>query len=391
MKQLALFGGEPALSDPIISPNHIGAQEARAAWNVITKRPLSGFLGGQARGGEYVRALEDQWAAKFNVAYAIACNSATSGLLASCVACGVGPGTKIIVPCFTMSATAAVAKFLGAELIFGDCDADYFGLSEVVFPQPSMHKDIKAVIITNLFGHPAHLRASKRLCENNGHFLIEDNAQAIGAKEGDAYAGTIGDIGVFSLNVHKAIHAGEGGICCTNDGHLADRLRGLINHGELAGGAVGLNLRMTEYTAAIASEQLKKLDLITSINIEQANALSTVARRYPWLYPPLLRIHCSNVYYCWAAKIDPRALPRERFVAAMRAEGFPLNNGYVDPLYRLKAFGSQNHLCPVAERLHDEELVLFENTMHWLSSKQLGEFEDALRKVDHHIKRLRSY
>ena len=82
--------------------------------------------------------------------------------------------------------------------------------------------------------------------------MIEDNAQAIYAKEGEKYAGTIGDIGVYSLNVHKSIQAGEGGICVTDDDGLADRLRGCINHGELSGMDIGLNLRMTEVTAAIA-------------------------------------------------------------------------------------------------------------------------------------------
>jgi dTDP-4-amino-4,6-dideoxygalactose transaminase len=395
LKELALFGGEQANTEPIIPANHIGTAEARAAYEVVAHKALSGFLGGQQRGGEMVCALEDAWARKFRVKHAIACNSATSGLLAACVAADMHRESRehVLVPALTMSATAAVPKFLlrdspTARLHWADCDRDYFGIDDKAWKVPPYPQ---VVLVTNLFGHPANLAAIKRLCDKHHTIMIEDNAQSICAMEGESYAGTIGSLGVYSLNVHKAIQSGEGGVVVTDDDHLADRVRGFINHGELGGSAdVGLNLRMTEVTAAIAIEQLKRVDLITTLNQEQAKALTRIAQRFPWLRPPLTRQDCTHVYYCWAAKIDPRALPRDLFVRAMAAEGFPFVAGYCDPLYRLAAFGAQDRLCPVAERLHDSELVLFENTLHWLSTNQLGMFEDALRKIDHNITRLRN-
>jgi dTDP-4-amino-4,6-dideoxygalactose transaminase len=380
----------------MIPANYIGSEEARAAWQVISHGRLSGFLGGELRGGPQVVRLENLWAEKFHVKHAIACNSATSGLLASCMACGMNREMtspwEVLVPSFTMSATAAVPKFLGARLAFGDCDPVYFQLDDHLWLDwPTRLRGFDAVIVTNLFGHPANLRTIKRLCDNEGVYLIEDNAQGILAKEGSSYAGTVGDIGVFSLNVHKSIHAGEGGMCVTDDAGLAERLRRCINHGELAGAAdVGLNLRMTEYTAAIAIEQLAKLERITALNIEQARAISHIARRWEWLTPPAERRGASHVYYCWAAKADRRALDRDLLVKALAAEGYPFVAGYADPLYRLPAFGQAAAKCPVAERLHDEEMVLFENTLYWLSSKQLMGLEDALIKINHHIKRLQT-
>ncbi len=149
--------------------------------------------------------------------------------------------------CYTMSATASVPKILGASIIFADIERETFCLDPVEVHNAITRKT-KAVIVTNLFGHPAHLRELRDICDGHGVYLIEDNAQAIFAKEYGVYAGTIGHIGVFSLNVHKHLQVGEGGICVTNSSDLAKKMREAMNHGEMRGGILGLNLRMTEVT-----------------------------------------------------------------------------------------------------------------------------------------------
>lgn len=360
--------------DPLIPANHIGELEARAAYKAVRKYPLSGFLGGEQRGGRFVCELEDRWTTKFKVKHAIACNSATSGLLAACAAVEITPGTHVSVPCFTMSATAAAPCILGAELWFGDCDRDDFCLSDWEY-QPH------ALIVTNLFGHPAELAMIKKICLTRGTYLIEDNAQAILAMEGDHYAGTIGDIGVFSLNVHKAIHAGEGGVCVTNDDDLAHRLRGFVNHGELAGGVAGLNLRLTEYAAAIAIEQLNKLDAITAVNVAQAEKLTIMARGFPWLIPPKVRENCTHVYYCWACKVADN-IDRAKVVTMLNDAGFPMRPGYVNPIHYLPAFSRYGRPTPVAEELHARSLMIFENTLYLLTDKQIDQLGNTLLKIE---------
>jgi perosamine synthetase len=376
---LAIDGGKPAITEPVQSTTFIGHDEARAAYNAVAKYPLSGFLGGQPRGGYFVSKLEDLWAERFRTKHAIACNSATSGLLAACAAVGIDRIHKTVVPCFTMSATAAAPALLGADLQFADCDNDYFCLHAGSWPDTTA-----GVIVTNLFGHPAELARIRQACNRQGIWMIEDNAQAIGAMEGDRYAGTVGEIGVYSLNVHKSIQAGEGGVCVTDDDGLADCLRRFINHGELAAGSreIGLNLRMTEVTAAIAIEQLRKLDEITLAYTDQAEALTVMARGMPWLDPPKVRDGCKHVYYCWAVKVDTKRMDRDRVVAALNAEGFPAHAGYVEPLYHLPAFHSFYRECPTATRLHEKDLIIFENTLYALSTKQINQFGDALLKIE---------
>src|SRR6266446_3201830 len=235
--------------------NTIHSEELEAIVDVFDSySPLSGYLGSDIYGGERCRSLETKWSGIFDVRYAIAVNSGTSGLLAACMAVDICLDSEVIVSPYTMSATAAVPKILGAKIIFADIERDTFTIdpvdvSNLITPRT------EAVIATNLFGHPANLHELRDICDNHGIYLIEDNAQAIFAKEYDKYTGTIGHIGVFSLNVHKHLQVGEGGIIVTDNPWLDKKIREAMNHGEMRGGIPGLNLRMTEVTAAMAIEQ----------------------------------------------------------------------------------------------------------------------------------------
>jgi perosamine synthetase len=304
--------------------------------------PLSGYLGSEAHGGKYCSQLELAWEEKFGTKYAVAVNSATSGLLACCMAIALRPGDEVIVSPYTMSATAAAPAVLGAKIVFCDIEKNSLTLNpeevvELIGPRT------KAVIVTNLFGAPAHLHELKRICDDRGVFLIEDNAQAILAAENE-WTGTIGHMGVFSLNVHKHIQTGEGGVIVTNDQALDQFLRGAINHGEMRGLPCGLNLRMTEIAAAMALDQLE------IVETEVAKA-----RRYAELIKQKLngRVHflqeeygCQHSYYCLPFLSDSR--------------DYFLNLGaksYVQPLYHLTAFAKFKRICPVAEWAYNHVLI----------------------------------
>lgn len=330
---------------------------------VILPDILSGFLGGELHGGFYVRSLEEEWAEKFKIKHAIACNSATSGLLAAAAAIGLGPKDSFIVPALTMSATAAAPMMLGATPHFIDVD-DKFFCSEGWWTG-------RSAFVTNLFGHPAIGSVPKE-----STYVIEDNAQAPFAMVGDKYAGTIGDIGVFSLNVHKHFQCGEGGVVVTDDDDLAERIRLFINHGELAGSGIGLNLRMTEPTAIIAINQLRDGERLVEGRITQAKKILKAIGPLDKLIPPATRKGCKHVYYALAFRVKEN---RHRIVRELNAEGVPIKAGYL-PLTRMPAFKG-DHKCPVAERLHDRELILFENCAYSPTDEQIEQIGEAFRKV----------
>lgn len=378
---LAVNGGKAAISGVIRPYNSIGPEEVAAAVATIKRGPLSGFLGGERHGGLMVQALEQQMCEMFGAKYAVAVNSATSGLLVASIACGVGPGTCVSVPALTMSATAAAPAFLGGNINFCDVDEKTFTQEE----WRALKGDV--IITTNLFGHPATLDIMRQSANiRNEALMIEDNAQGWMAREGKKYAGTIGHIGVFSFNVHKHIQSGEGGVCLTESDELDIRMRMARNHGELAGYPVGLNLRMTEVEAAIALSQLNRVKSLVEGRREWAEELTSIVANYPGLIPPLVREDCDHSYYLWALTVEKE---RDWFVDAMRAEGFPINKGYVEPLYRLPAFQKYKSHCPTAEWLHDVALCTVEICGYNPSAKHRREIRTAFEKVgEAYVKRV---
>lgn len=246
----------------------------------------------------------------------------------------------------------------------------------------------KCIIVTNLFGHPAYLNSIRSWCDSNKVWMIEDNAQSPFAKEGNKYAGTVGHIGVFSLNIHKHIQAGEGGVAITDSKDLAEGLRRACNHAELyppADGVehpqVGLNLRMTETTAAIACTQLGRAKKIIAGRVELAEEISEMFAGVPWITPPSADVGCKHVYYMWAAIIKKK---RDSLVRLLVQGGFPMRRGYSPLLSTIFIKpGEKPQPTPVAFIMEHKELMTFEVCAYdprWRQRKQMREI--ARRAID---------
>lgn len=309
-------------------------QNVAQVWN----KPLSGYLGGVPHAGHWVERLSRQWENVFRCDYAIPCNSATSGLLAACMAAGVSPGDIVWVSAYTMSATASAPMVLGASVVFKDIEPGRFGMSalDIRADTPTTIREgkmPKAIIVTNLFGHPAYLHNLRAWCDENGVVMIEDNAQGPLATENGVYAGTIGHMGVFSLNVHKHIQCGEGGMVTTNNPSYREALQAAINHGELAGLRPGLNLRMTEPIAAIACGQITRVYSLVESRRELARSITDIFKDIPWVYVPGVALGCESSYYVWPAVVHPGT--RHRFVKELNRRGVPIKAGYITPLHKL--------------------------------------------------------
>jgi dTDP-4-amino-4,6-dideoxygalactose transaminase len=280
----------------------------------------------------------------------------------------------------TMSATAAAPMFTGARPFFCDVEDETFGLE----PEP-MPDNTKAIFSTNLFGHPAPLGRNGWWAGGpDPIYLIEDNAQSPFAMAHGRHVGTMGTIGVWSLNVHKPIQCGEGGMVTTDDDELAQRMRAFINHGENAGRGIGLNLRMPEVCAAIAQVQLRRGPEIVAGRVAQAEAIVKAIGDIPGLRMPVVREGCTHVYYVIPFLLDdttPAGYRRSVFCAGLRAAGVPIVEGYVDPLYRMPAFAEFARPCPVAANLQDRLLFYFENCAYDLLPKQIEEIGSAFRNV----------
>ena len=415
-EKLAIFGGKPVRTKPFVPYNHIGKEELKAASKVIKSGVLSKFIGAHDPdfyGGPKIQELEAHWAKYMSAKYAITINSCTSGLYAACGAVGIGPGDEVIVSPYTMSASASCVLVYNAIPVFADVDENTFCITPKTI-EKVLTSRTKAIVIVHIMGHPADMDGIMKLARKYKLKVIEDCAQAPGAVYKKRKVGTIGDIGVFSLNYHKTIHTGEGGVAVTNCKELAHKLMLIRNHAEAVCedqgvknivNMLGFNYRMTEIEAAIGIEQLKKLDWLTSARIKLAYYLTEALSGIEGITTPAVSSSVKHVYYIYALKYDERAVgvPRAAFVKALEAEGIPFYQGYVRPLYLQPIYQKQivygekgcpftcryygrkisykKGLCPVTERLHEKEL-LYTNLCHPpLTDKDMDDIADAIRKV----------
>jgi dTDP-4-amino-4,6-dideoxygalactose transaminase len=217
VSKLAIHGGTPVRTRLFPQYVTIGEEEKRAAIDVLESKVLSDFLGTwspQFYGGQQVRKLEAEWSAYFGVKHSVTVNSATSGLIAAVGATGVGPGDEVIVSPYTMTASASCVLAFNAVPVFADIDAETFCLTADTI-RAQLTPRTKAVVVVDLFGQPPDMAPIMELARDRKLLVIEDSAQSPGARYNGRYAGTLADVGVFSLNYHKTIHTGEGGVVVT--------------------------------------------------------------------------------------------------------------------------------------------------------------------------------
>jgi dTDP-4-amino-4,6-dideoxygalactose transaminase len=258
-------------------------------------------------------------------------------------------------------------------------------------------------------------------------YVIEDCAQAPMATYKGKFVGSFGDIGIFSLNYHKHIHTGEGGLIVTNNDALAERCYLIRNHGENSVEPMGVkdtmntygfNFRLTEIQAAIGIEQLKKLPQLIEDRIKNADYLATELGKIYGIIPPKIEIGNKHVYYMQPFKFKKEILgiDRNAFINAIKSEipsavlreDTPLiGSGYVKPLYLLPLFqqrtitcsfncerykGSVDYSkgsCPIVEKLHFEELFTLEYIRPGMSKADMDDVIGAFLKVSQNVNELK--
>ena len=395
--------------------NTISKEELKNASKVIKSTTLSKFLGEyhpDFYGGKNVKNLEKTWAKYFGVKYAVSVNSWTSGLVACVGSLDINPGDEIILPTWTMSACSSSILHWNAVPIFADIEEDTFNICPKSILR-NITKRTKAIMTVDIFGQPSKMKEILKIAKNNNLKVITDSAQAIGATYGKKYAGTLGDVGGYSLNYHKHIQSGEGGVCVTNNKLIYERLMLIRNHGESVienfkkhklNNIIGQNFRMGEVEASIAIAQLKKLKKIIFKIRNSAKKLRSGLQNLKGLKLASEFKDSKHAYYVLSMTIDEKILKKKRSFIAKKlgSLGIPISVGYRNlhmlPMFQKKiAYGNKGFpwkglknsrfisykkgICPVAEELHDKTFIGLPLTVYDFSNKDINYIIKCFKKI----------
>jgi perosamine synthetase len=329
---------------------------------------------GRLTQGPMVEQLESEFARAHGVPHAIAVNNGTTALVAAMQAIGIQPGDEVITSPFSFVATLNAILEAGGTARFADVDENF--CLDPAAVEALVTTRTRAILPVHLYGLPADMAGLAAVAQRHGLAIIEDAAQAHGARIGQRRVGSFG-IGCFSFYATKNVTAGEGGMVTTGDARLADRLRLLRNQGMRARyqyELIGHNYRMSELSAAVAIPQVRRLDEITAARQRNARALSAGLAGVPGLVVPSAPEPRSHVYHQYTIRVTPRAgRTRDELAAELARLGITTGVFYprlvhdydcyrgnphlsVDPTPRAAAYTAQVLSLPVHPALTGADL-----------------------------------
>lgn len=313
--------------------------------------------------GAFIGQFEREFAAFCGVAHGVAVANGTVSLHLALVAAGVGAGDEVIVPSLTFVATANVVRYCGATPVLVDAEGDTWQLDPAAL-EARITPRTRAIIPVHLYGHPCDMDPILAVAGRHGLAVLEDAAEAHGAEYRGRRVGSLGAVGCFSFYGNKIITTGEGGMCVTDDGALADRLRLLRDHGmdpkrSYWHEVIGFNYRMTNLQAAVGVAQTRKLPGF----IEKKRQ---IAHWYAEDLAPLaragrLRLHpeaawARNVYWMYSVILGDTAPSLDVVRARLDDRGVD-SRPFFHPVHTLPPYADGQRL-PVAERLASRGLNL---------------------------------
>jgi dTDP-4-amino-4,6-dideoxygalactose transaminase len=322
--------------------------------------------------GPRVREFEEAFAARVGAPHAVATTSCTTALHLALFACGVGPGTEVVVPSLSFIATANAVWQCGAEPVFADVDPRTYNL-DAAAAERAITPRTRVIMPVHQVGLPADMDRFFELGERYGLTIIEDAACALGASYKGRSIGSLGPPACFSLHPRKVITTGEGGMIAVHDGELADRLRRLRAHAmsvsDLARHGArevvieayperGFNARMTDMQAALGLCQLDVLDEILAKRRRAADRYTSAIRQIPGLEPPYDPPYASRTWQSYCVRVTPPArVGRNELMGRLLADGVPTRRG-VMAIHQEAAYGQASESLEHTEAAAREVIML---------------------------------
>ena len=317
--------------------------------------------------GKYVEEFEDRFARYCGCKYGITTTSGTTALHLALASIGVGKGDEVIIPAFTMIATAFAVVYCGAKPVLVDSEPETWNMN-VDQIEEKITKRTKAIIPVHIYGHPCDMDPIMEIAEEYGLYVIEDAAEAHGAEYRGKKTGGIGDIGCFSFYANKIITTGEGGMIVTNDEKIAERAKYLRNlcfpkerriylHSE-----VGYNYRMTNVQAAIGLAQLERIDELVEMRRKNAYLYNKFLKDVEGIRLPLEKEWAKNVYWMYSILIeDEFGMSRDKLMRELGKRGIETRPFFI-PMHKQPVFRKmglfEGEKYRIAEQLSEKGLHL---------------------------------
>ncbi|MBN1435461.1 MAG: DegT/DnrJ/EryC1/StrS family aminotransferase [Sedimentisphaerales bacterium] len=419
MAQLAINGGSAVRQKGFSEwPVH-GVEEREVLLEVLESGKWWRFAFGQGvaladpKDGpqSQVAQFQAEFARNHDCKYGIAAANGTATLEMALRALNLEIGDEVIVPAYTYIASATCVLQNNLVPIFVDVDRNTYNIDPDCIAQ-AITPRTRAIMVVHFGGQPADMDRIMALAQKHSLHVIEDAAHAHGCEWRGQKAGSFGIAGSFSFQASKNMTAGEGGILCTNDHELAQEVEALMWAGRRVGRPwyefhrLGWNYRLTEFQAAILRAQLGRLAEQNQCRQANAKKLSAKLSQIEGLQPLVQdeRTTCHG-YHIYMFRYDESAigLPRDKFVAALAAEGIPAMAGYTYPLYKNPMFLEKNFIngsfplgtpyhddidyasfakvCPVSERACNSEAVWIPQHVLLGGAEDIDDVVQAVDKV----------
>jgi dTDP-4-amino-4,6-dideoxygalactose transaminase len=404
MAKLAIAGGTPGCTKSFTSWPAFDETERRGLLAVLE----SGNWGGYPFPNRFAREFAERFAEAHTAKHALCAANGTVTIEIALKACGIKPGDEVIVPAYTFEATAAPVLKLGAIPVFVDVSPTNYCL-DVEAARAAITERTRAIIPVHLAMNMVDMDAIEALAGQHDLKVIEDCAHAHGARWRERGAGSLGDAGSFSMQTSKLLTAGEGGVVTTNDDEVFERCQSYVNCGRASASdrfghrLLGYNYRLSEFQAVVLVAQLERLDRQTAHRARRAAQLSEALSGVGGI--TLLERDArqtTQAIYQYVFKYNAEAFAgaaRNRFVAALEAEGVPCDGIFYEPIYRSALFkvdprdflqldaehlGWQAAHCPVAERAAYEESVWLPHQLLLGDEADIQTIVEAIMKIQNH-------
>ncbi len=306
--------------------------------------------------GDYIEKFEKMFSKCCGARYGIACTSGTTALHLALASLDIGKGDEVIIPAFTMIATANAITYTGARMVLVDSEPKTWNIDPEKIER-KISKRTRAIIPVHTYGHPANMDKILALAKKYDLFIIEDACEAHGAEYKGRRIGSLGDVACFSFYANKIITTGEGGMLTTNNKEIAQRARTLRNYAfsqerHFWHKYLGFNYRMTNLQAAIGLAQTEKFDELVQARIKNARCYNSLLKDVKEITLPPKTEGIKNVFWMYSILVeDDFGMNRDELREHLARKGIETRSFFIpihlQPLYS-KMFKER---FPVAEAL----------------------------------------